>query len=277
MSDNEIAGRLSSGRWVAVRPAVFGISGVPPSWEQQVRAACLVACDVAVASDLTAGRLWGLKLPAPEIIEVATPVGRQIRLTGVRHHRRSNFHPGDITRCSGIPATTPARTLVDVSGRVRPERLGPVVDDALRRKLVLLGELRACHERVATGPGRRPTVALRQVIAKRGPGYDPGGSDRELWVMKVLQRAGIRPPVQQHRVFVGAGHYDLDLAFLPEMVGMEFDSWEWHGSYTAFHRDRERTRLLVANGWTMLPITAQTGAADLVRDVKAALDLCVHT
>lgn len=104
------------------------------------------------------------ELPAPEVIEVTTHRGRQMRLAGVRHHRRS---------------------------------------------------------------------ALREVIAKRGPGYDPGGSDRELWVMKVLQRAGIRPPVQQHRVFVGAGHYDIDLAFLPEMVGMEFDSWEWHGSYTA--------------------------------------------
>jgi hypothetical protein len=75
-----------------------------------VRAACLVACDVAVASDLTAGRLWGLKLPAPEVIEVTTHRGRQMRLAGVRHHRRS---------------------------------------------------------------------ALREVIAKRGPGYDPGGSDRE--------------------------------------------------------------------------------------------------
>ncbi len=277
LSDNEIAGRLAAGRWVSVRPAVLAISGVPPSWEQQVRAACLAGWDVAVASDLTAARLWGLLLPPPDVIEVTTPRGRQMRLAGVRHHRRSNLHPGDLTRCHGIPATTPARTLVDVSGRVRPGRLGSVVDDALRRKLVSLDELRVCHDRVDTGPGRRPTVALRQVIAQRGPGYDPGGSDRELWVMKVLQRAGIRPPVQQHRVFVGAGHYDIDLAFLPEMVGLEFDGWEWHGSYTAFHRDRERTRLLVASGWTMLPITAQTSAADLVRDVKAALELCVHT
>lgn len=276
LTDNEIAHRLAAGRWLAVRPSVFVLNGVPASWEQQVRAACLATGDVAAASDLTAGRLWGLLLPAPEVIELTTPMGRQVRLSGVRHHRRSTLHPVDIGRCGGIPTTSPARTLVDASGSVRPQRLGSVVDDALRRGLLTLGELRACHARVDTGPGRRPTVALRRVIARRGQAYDPGGSDRELKVMQILVNAGIRPPVQQHRVHIGGRYYDLDLAYPPEMVGLEFDGWEWHGSYTAFHRDRERMRRLAAAGWTMLPVTAKTDPADLVSDVKAAFGLCVR-
>lgn len=130
---------------------------------------------------------------------------------------------------------------------------------------------------IDTGPGRRATLALRHVLAARSPGYEPGGSDWELWVLRTLARAGIRTPIQQHRVTVAGRRYDLDLAFPAEMVGLEFDGWEWHGTYTAFHGDRRRTRALAANGWTILPVTSQTTAAELVDDVSSALNLCVRT
>ncbi|HWH35276.1 MAG TPA: hypothetical protein VNT56_08155 [Acidimicrobiales bacterium] len=86
-------------------------------------------------------------------------------------------------------------------------------------------------------------------------------------------QAGIRPPLQQHRVWYGARWFDLDLAFVPEMVALEFDGWDTQGSFSAFHRDRERMRILTALGWTMLCVTARTAAGDLVRDVRAALAL----
>lgn len=108
-----------------------------------------------------------------------------------------------------------------------------MVDDALRRKLVRLSDLRACHERIATGPGRRATVAMRAVLAERQPGYDPGGSDRELWVRKVLVAAGLPPPVQQYRVWVGSRWFDLDLAYPAKLVGLEFDGWDTHGTFTS--------------------------------------------
>lgn len=277
MSDNAIAGRLAAGRWRRVRTGVFVINGTPPSWEQQVHAACLAVGPSAVASDLTAGRLWGMLLPEPRIIEVVTPPGRQARLSGVRHHRRSTLHPTDVAGHGGIPVTSSARTLVDVGGRLPHQRLERAVNDALRRKLVRLEDLRTCHERVDTGPGRRPTVAMRSIMAERAPGFDPGGSDRELWVMKVLARAGLPPPVQQHRVHLGDRYYDLDLAYPPEWIALEFDGWDAHGTFLAFHGDRQRTRRLVAAGWRVLPITARTTPAELVADVTAALSLSVHS
>lgn len=276
LTDNAIAGRLATGRWRRVGSGVFVINGAPPSWEQQVRAACLAVGDAAVASDLTAGRLWDMLLPAPEVIEVVTPPQRQARLAGVRHHRRSTLHPADVTRHGGLPVTSPARTLVDASGRIPFGRLELAVNDSLRRKIVRLEDLRACHERIDTGPGRRATVAMRTIMAERSAGFDPGGSDRELWVMKILARAGVRPPVQQYRVHLGDRHFDLDLAYPPELVALEFDGWDAHGTFLAFHGDRQRTRRLAAAGWRMLPITARTTPAELVRDVTAALSLCVR-
>ena len=276
MTDNAIAGRLAAGRWRRVRGGVFLINGTPPSWEQQVQAACLAVGHAAVASDLTAGRLWGMLLPASQVIEVVTPPGCQARLSGVRHHRRSTLHPTDVTRHSGIPVTSSARTLVDIAGRVPLVRLERAVNDALRRKLVRLEDLRICHERIDTGPGRRATVAMRRIMAERAPGFDPGGSDRELWVMKVLARAGLRPPVQQHRVHLGDRYYDVDLAYPPELIALEFDGWDAHGTFLAFHGDRQRTRRLTAAGWRVLPITARTTPAELVGDVSKALSLSVH-
>ena len=276
MTDNAVAGRLAAGRWRRVASGVFVINGAPPSWEQQVHAACLAVGDAAVASDLTAGRLWGMLLPTPQVVEVATPSGRQTRLAGLRQHRRSTLHPTDVTRHGGIPLTSCARTLVDVSGRVPLAKFERAVNDALRRKLLRLEELRSCHERIDTGSGRRATVALRKILAERAPGFDPGGSDRELWVMKVLARAGIPPPVQQHRFHLDDRYYDLDLAYPPEMVALEFDGWDAHGTFLAFHGDRQRTRRLVAAGWRVLPITARTTPAELVTDVSAALSLSVQ-
>lgn len=276
LSDDEMHHRLAVGRWRLIRRGVFAVSGCPSSWEQSVRAACLATGDAGVAAGLTAGRLWGLRLPRPPDIELVSPVGHRHRLEGVSHHRRSDLTSLDRTRNRGIPTTSPARTLVDVSGLVAIDVLGLALDDALRRRVVALSDLRSCHERIDTGPGRRATVAMRQILAERQPGYDPGDSDRELWVQRVLVKAGLPAPVLQHRVRVGGHTYVFDLAYVPEMVGMEFDGWDVHRTFSAFHGDRQRARRLVAAGWTLLPITARTDPTELVADVAAALALCGH-
>lgn len=277
LSDAEISFRIRSGRWLVVRRGVLVLNGVPPTWEQSVRAACLATRDVACASGLTAGRLWGTRLPDPDEIDLTTPPGRQVRLVGVRHHRRSDLSPADLTLCRGIPTTSPARTLVDASAAVTVDQLGRIVDDALRRRVVALGDLRACHQRVDTGPGRRPTVAMRAVLAERQRGYDAGGSDRERWVARVLAAAGVAPPVPQFRVRIGSRTYIIDYAYPPELLALEFDGWDVHGTFSAFHDDRRRSRALVSAGWRIVPITAKTTAAELVRSVLAALSVSVHS
>jgi very-short-patch-repair endonuclease len=215
--------------------------------------------------------LWGLALPEGARIELSSPAPSHFRIDGVTLHRRSNLAPMDITVRAGIPATSPARTLIDCAGRVDPSRLDVVVDDAVRRKLVGLPALRACHARVATGPGRRPTLAMRAVLAERAPGYDPGGSDRERRVLRVLAAADLPLPVQQFRVRIGRRTYILDYAYPNELVALEFDGFDTHGTVSAFHRDRERGRALVAAGWALLQVTARTSDEDLVAHVRTAL------
>lgn len=274
MTPRMIQVRLEAGRWTVPRRGVYLVAGAPPSERQAVLAACLASGVGAAASHLSAAHLWGLDLPAPQAIEV---VGRYVRLDGVRAHRSSTLVSADRATIGAIPLTSPARTLVDCASLVAPERLGPVVDDALRRGLVRLPALRACHERVDTGPGRRPTLAMREVLAKRAPGYATGDSERELDLVRLLARSGLPAPVLGHRVRVGRRTYKIDLAWPEWLAGLEFDGWDTHRTWSAFHGDRQRLRRLAAAGWRLIPVTARTDSHELIGDVTVLLDLCARS
>jgi hypothetical protein len=51
------------------------------------------------------------------------------------------------------------------------------------------------------------------------------------------------------------------------LVCLEYDSWEYHRTFTAFHGDRQRTRRLVAAGWTLVPVTSKTDPHELIGDL----------
>jgi hypothetical protein len=156
---------------------------------------------------------------------------------------------------------------------VGPDQLGRIVDDALRRRLVTLADLRSCHARIATGPGRRSTVALREVLDERVAGYQPGDSPPEADVVRLLTRAGLPAPVLGHRVRIGAWRYRLDIAWPEAMLAIEHDGWDTHRTFSAFHGDRQRLRRLTAAGWTVLPATARTNLSELVADVDKLLSV----
>ncbi|MEA2533536.1 MAG: hypothetical protein QOJ93_1347, partial [Actinomycetota bacterium] len=77
-----------------------------------------------IASHRAAGTLWQL----PQIerrLEIVIPERRRATLKGFDVHRISSLQPVDRTRRSGIPVTSLARTVIDVSLEV--PRLAPVI------------------------------------------------------------------------------------------------------------------------------------------------------
>jgi hypothetical protein len=270
LTDDAIRSRCDTGRWVRSRNGVYVFAGVPASLRLSVMVALLAAGEGAVASHLTAAELWGLRFPEPDAIHLT---GRQVRLDGVVGHRTTTLAPADVTSLGAIPIFSVARTIVSCSGSVGVDRLGTIVDDALRRRLVTLVDLRRCHDRIATGPGRRPTVSLRQVLDDRVAGYQPGDSQPEVDLVRLFARAGLPAPVLGHRVRIGAWRYRLDIAWPEAMLGLEHDGWEAHRTLTSFHGDRQRLRRLTAAGWTILPVTARTHLDELVSDVEHLLSV----
>ncbi len=155
LTEGQITHRLRSGIWTEIRPSVYALAGVPPSWEQAVLAVTL-SRPPAYASHATTARLSAVRgfVEVPDAIEVLTPLGRKSRLDGVIGRRSGALFDADLTFRGPIPTVTVARSIVDVSGRVTTKELGYIVDDALRRKLLTLEGLRRCTERLDPAPGR---------------------------------------------------------------------------------------------------------------------------
>jgi predicted transcriptional regulator of viral defense system len=199
VTPKQIRRRQATGRWLPLRREVYAIAGVPSSLEQAVLAAVLSARGRAASSHATAGVLWGMPGIEAERIELLVPLDRRLELDGVLCHRTGAFLDADLTRYRGIPITTPARTLVDLSGRLGPTQLGTICDNLLRRRQLRLADLRRCARRLEGAPGRRPTV-VHEVLAARLPGYEPGDSDLETRVVRVLLAVGLPCPTLGLRV-----------------------------------------------------------------------------
>jgi hypothetical protein len=207
---------------------------------------------------VSAALLWNLfdgRLPtgAHDAIHIIAP--GQHRLAGVRLHRQS-LGSRERTRYRSIPVTTPARTLLDLAGMLDADQLGRCTDEALRRRLVTLEELRRVFDR-HSGGGRRRLQPLRAVLAIRVPGFDPGANDWEQRMDRLWDMLGLPPAVRQHTVRVGAHHYRVDRA-MPELkLAVEWVGKEFHSLQGRFVRDRLRISDLVQAGWDVIEVTPQ--------------------
>ena len=148
--------------WRRVYAGVYRRVGAPETWEQALTAGCL-ATD-AIASHGAAGALWRL----PEVerrLEVTIPQGRRVVLKGFEVHRTRFLQPVDRTHRSGIPVTSLARTVIDVSLDV--PGLAPVlVDHVLAKRKVPLALL--ANRLAAMGTqGRSGTRDLLQMLEER--------------------------------------------------------------------------------------------------------------
>ncbi|HVL07513.1 MAG TPA: hypothetical protein VM388_16110 [Acidimicrobiales bacterium] len=216
----------------------------------------------------TAGRLWELPGVKDDAIHVVTGLNRRVRLAGVRGHRSGALFDADLTTLQRIPVTTPARSIVDVSARLTPRQLGLAVDGAVRRRVMSLESFRRCVARLAEAPGRRMSV-LQELLGDRLPGYDPGDSDLETRVLRLLVSHGYPPPAQQHRLRIGGRTLRIDLAYPVLRLAIELDGWEFHRSRSAFDDDRTRGNLLVAHGWTLVRFTSRSSDEEILRCIGA--------
>jgi hypothetical protein len=252
---------LATGRLKRVRTGVYRLPGVRPSWEASVLAAVLATRQddlEAVASHMSAAGLWMLfDGPAPSGAEQSIHVtaSRQHRLAGVTLHRR-RLDRSERTRHRSVPVTTPARTIFDLATVLDSDELGRCADEAIRRRLLSVAELRRLFER-HDGAGRRQLRSLRLVLAGRAPGFDPGANVWEQRMDRQWDELGLPPGRRQYSVRVGGRHYRVDRA-IPELkLAVEWVGWGYHSLDGRFARDRIRISDLVQAGWDVLEITPE--------------------
>lgn len=246
-----------------IRRGVWRIAGAPRTWEQHALAAVLAGGPDTVLSHGAAARLWGLEPFTRAPVEVCEARPRSSSLDGVRSHHSVVFDE-DRSLHRGIPITSPARTLIDLAGRLSTAALGRLVDEAVRRDLLTIEDLARCAERLRPAPGR-PMRRVRAVLAVRLGGFGVGESPLEDRIGRLLQhRARLDGLVRQFPVHLGGRRFRLDFAQPELLIAHEVDGWKYHGSRSAFSADRERANRLIAAGWTVLRYTADMSDHEIV-------------
>ncbi|HET9075943.1 MAG TPA: type IV toxin-antitoxin system AbiEi family antitoxin domain-containing protein, partial [Acidimicrobiales bacterium] len=164
---SEVIHRLVKDGWlIAVRTGAYTVGGPATDWQRVVAAGLLAGPDVVVshATAATVHRFPAL-VPSPSI-ELTAAGGRHPELAGVTVHRVRDLPVDDFTGYRGLTVTRPARTLVDLGGRLVPRLLARVVDEGLVAGLWTEAELRASASRA----GGRTRPWLDRVLEGSGPG-----------------------------------------------------------------------------------------------------------
>jgi very-short-patch-repair endonuclease len=249
--------RVESGHLIAVHRGVYAPAHRHLRPEGHRLAAVLAVGPGAVASHRTAAALHAIA-PSATRIEVSTAMERRAP-TGVRVYGRRKLDPADVTTIDGIPATTAARTLVDLAEVLNARRLAKAIEEAERLRIFDLAALEAVLRRTQ---GRRGTshAALRHALVHAKP---PAHTNSELEdrFLALLDAHRIRRPATNS--FIEG--MEVDALWPDARLAIELDGFAFHNTKQAFQRDRTRSNDLVEAGYTLLRFTW----ADVVRDGTA--------
>jgi REase_MTES_1575 len=254
-------GWRAAGRLIRVQPRVDRVAGAPVTWEQQVLAAVLSAGRGAAASHRAAGRIWGLyQGEAP--VEIVVPTGRSARLRGAIVHHTINDIP--VIRRTGIPATSPMRTIIDLGAVATHSTIEDALDRALIDKVCTLPAVEWELARVAR-PGRNGAGVLHRVLDQRALADQRPDGLLEPRFARLVRRFGLPMPEFQYAI----GPYRVDFAYPQPKVAIEVDGYSVHGARRAFQDDRTRQNAIVALGWSLLRFTWE----DVVSRPSAVADV----
>jgi hypothetical protein len=252
---------LRIGRLERVFEAVYRVAGVPTSWEQHLLAACWAGgVRGSFASHRAACQLW--VLPNGErMLEVTGPRWRRCRHSDVIAHETKRLDPIDLAVVNGsIPVTRPARTFLDCCalaerGIIAPAGAELVLEEAIRRNIADISLVGWRWEQLG-GERRLGGALARKLIDRWLPGTAKADSGAEARLLRLIDEHGLPMPVPQHRVWLGPDEcVDLDFAWPEFRVGLEFDSYRYHGGRLKHDADARRELRLEARSWHILRVT----------------------
>lgn len=260
--------RLRRGRWVQVHADVFRLAGVPPSWEQSVRAAWLAAGPAAVVSHRAAAKIW--EFPGVRTdVELTLPFGHDPLLAGVRVHHSRSLPPVDVVTCDDLKVTSATRTLIDLSAVLDRGTLQGVLDHCLRQRLTTTSFVTRRLD--SLGRRGRAGSALLAVLlddTRRDHRRPESELERRLWEL-LVQLPGPLPVAQYEVRLPGGRRARLDIAYPDIRLGIEADSYAHHSSPSDWASDHTRRNALIAAGWRILPVTWE----DVSHNPDAVLEL----
>lgn len=241
--------RVDTGRFRRLYRGVYLVGPIAPPLAREM-AAVLACGPTALLADRSAGLLWEM-LPSParepRTIHVVTVRGGSEDRPGIRVRRVSGLSSGDRAEIEGIPVTSPARTLLDLSVVLGARELERAVARAERERLVEREQLR---EMAARHRGRPGTSALLAVLEQTG-GPALTRSEAEVRFLRLVREARLPTPETNAPV----GVHEVDFLWRAQGIAVEVDGYAFHSSRPRFESDRRRAAHLAARGIQVIPLT----------------------
>jgi very-short-patch-repair endonuclease len=217
---------------------------VPPAGAREM--AAVLACGPnAYVSHTAAAFLHELlshpAQPAPVHVTVAErDCGRR---PGIEVHRVQHLPPDEIGRLDGIPLTSPARTLIDLSATSHAG-LEQALAEAQVRRLVTAVQL------LQRAEGRSGAKRLRRLVgSQHGPALTRSEAERRM--LTLIRKAALPSPKTNAQL----NGYEVDFLWSESKLVVEVDGFAFHSTRAAFERDRARDAALVAAGYAVVRVT----------------------
>jgi very-short-patch-repair endonuclease len=248
MTAKMIDGRIRRDALHPIHRGVYAVGHRNLALEGRWMAAVLAFGPEAVLSHRSAGQLWGL-VPrssiAPEVTRRRHAEGRP----GLVIHRGS-FGADEVGTRWRIPVTGVARTMFDLAGML-PER---EVERAWNEMEVREYRVRlSIPEIIERYPGRKGTLLLARLAGGTALGITR--NELEEAFLALIDRHELPRPRMNAHLAIRDRFYEIDALWEDRRVAVELDGGGVHGTRRAFEKDRERDRILAAEGYTTARIT----------------------
>ena len=216
----------------------------------------------AMLSHLSAAVLLRIARYAPPIPDVLARRGHR-PIEGIRFRTYRQFHPLDATKYHGIPVTTVARTLVDLTDDHTPEELANFIHEAaFRNRFSLTATRQAMHR----ANGRRNLHRLDEAINAHLAGSAGAKSRGEIAFLALLDQCGIpKPLVNTHVLDV-----EVDLHWPDVKLVVEVDG-PGHERPQARREDEACDRVFRAAGYTVLRFAEDARPEDVIAALRDRL------
>ncbi|HVX33925.1 MAG TPA: type IV toxin-antitoxin system AbiEi family antitoxin domain-containing protein [Solirubrobacterales bacterium] len=265
LTERLIRTRISHGSFIRLHRGVYAVGHRALTKESRWMAATLAYGPAAVLSHRSAGQLWGIS-PRSEIDPEVTAPGSRARRRGIVAHRAS-LPADEVGRMWGIPVTSVARTMLDLAA-TRPER---EVERAWNEMEVREFRLRlTVSDLLERYPGRRGTLLLTRLVTGETAPVGITRNDLEEAFLALVDRFDLPRPRMNAHLAIRGRFYEVDALWEDRKVAVELDGGGAHGTRRAFEQDRERDRILTAEGyatarltWHQIHATPAEVAADL--------------
>jgi hypothetical protein len=231
-----------------VGPGTYLAASVEETALLKIQAASLRMPPKAAFAGFTAAYLLGLSVDPCDPIEIVVPPPFGISTRSGMRVRRCVLNGEDLVKAKGYRATSPLRTVLDVSGCLSLTESVVFADMAMHAKLFSMREL----ESAASDVGNRGVRRLRELVRHVEP-LAASPMETRLRMLPVL--AGLPRPVAQfvirNRWLRFAGR--VDLYYPDEKVALEYDGATHKDSIA---EDNRRQNRLVEAGVKVLRFTS---------------------